>query len=227
MLSTCFLSTAESSPSDLPATTSHRHSHSPSHSFGPYRKRCRSPATTVPSSIPALGALVHTRADLLPPRKRFKDSYSSDDTVEEDIDADVLADIEADATAIKVAEDMDVEAGVDVSIGMEVDVRVDIEDKDEGEAKPSDRGTVEVGVDVVAWIDIPDGMLILDAEERLDQVEKVVQDIYGHVIEIPLQRLEDIESGQRELEARSLIPGGERASLLDRIAALERRNTRL
>ncbi|GJV77960.1 reverse transcriptase domain-containing protein [Tanacetum coccineum] len=200
MLSTRFSSTAESSPSDSPATTSHRHSHSPSHSFGPYRKRCRSPATTVPSFIPALGALVHTRADLLPPRKRFKDSYSSHDTVEEDIDADVLADIEADATAVEVAEDMDVEAGVDASIGMEVNVGVDIEDKDEGEAEPSDRGTVEVGVDVVAWIDIPDGMLMLDAEERLDQ---------------------------RELEARSLIPGGERAGLLDRVAALERRNARL
>ncbi|GKG01690.1 hypothetical protein Tco_0306395, partial [Tanacetum coccineum] len=122
----------------------------------PYRKRCRSPATTVPSFIPALGALVHTRADLLPPRKRFKDSYSLHDTVKEDIDADMLADIEADATAVEVAEDMDVEAGVDASI---------------------------------------DGMLMLDAEKRLDQVKKVVQDIYGHVIKIPLQRLEDIKSG--------------------------------
>nr|GEX75960.1 hypothetical protein [Tanacetum cinerariifolium] len=47
-------------------------------------------AATVPLPIPAPRALVPTRADLLPPRKRFRDSCLS-----EDIDADVLADIKA------------------------------------------------------------------------------------------------------------------------------------
>ncbi|GJT66948.1 hypothetical protein Tco_1018428 [Tanacetum coccineum] len=51
--STRFSPAAESSPSDSSATTLDRHLHSPSHSAGPSRKRCRSPATTVPSSIPA------------------------------------------------------------------------------------------------------------------------------------------------------------------------------
>ncbi|GJR09806.1 hypothetical protein Tco_0792458 [Tanacetum coccineum] len=138
----------------------------------PSRKRCRSPATTVPSSIPASGALVPTCADLLPPHKRFKDSISPEDSVKEDIDADVLADIEADATAVEVAADMDVKAGVDVGIGMEVDVRVDIEDEDEGEPEPSDRGTMEIQVDVVAGIKIPYGMLMADAVEHLEQVEE-------------------------------------------------------
>ncbi|GJV66061.1 putative reverse transcriptase domain-containing protein [Tanacetum coccineum] len=128
---------ALSYPSDLPATTSDRHSHSPSHSAGSSRKRCRSPATTVPSPVPASGELVPTY---------------------------VLADIEADAAAIEVAVDMDVEAGVDA-------------------------GTMEVGVDVVAGIDIPDGMFIPDVVKHLEQVEDVVQDIYGHVMEIPLYRL--------------------------------------
>nr|GFC24934.1 hypothetical protein [Tanacetum cinerariifolium] len=63
--------------------------------------------------------------------------------------------------------------------------------------------------------------------ERLEQVEEVVQDIYGHVMEIPLQRVEDIETGHRELEARSLIASGERIGLLDRVASLERSNARL
>ncbi|GJV37542.1 hypothetical protein Tco_1410019 [Tanacetum coccineum] len=89
------------------------------------------------------------------------------------------------------------------------------------------RGTIEVGVDVVAEINIPDGMLMPDAVEHLEQVEEVVHDIYGHVMEIPLQKLEDIESGQRELEARRLIASGERASFLDHIMALERSNARL
>ncbi|GKC33081.1 hypothetical protein Tco_1040375 [Tanacetum coccineum] len=57
---------------------------------------------------------------------------------------------------------------------------------------------------------ILDGMLMPDAVERLEQVKEGLQDIYKHVIEIPLQRIEDIEKGQRELEARSLIDGKER-----------------
>ncbi|GJS51737.1 putative ribonuclease H-like domain-containing protein [Tanacetum coccineum] len=106
-------------------------------SVGPSRKRCRSPTTAVPSFIPALGALVPTRADLLLPRNRFRDSYSSEDSVKEDIDADVLVDIEADATVVEVAADIDVEAGVDTGIGIEIGD--DIEDEDEGEAESNNR----------------------------------------------------------------------------------------
>ncbi|GJX06399.1 putative reverse transcriptase domain-containing protein [Tanacetum coccineum] len=168
-------------------------------SAGPSRKRCRSPAATVTSSIHALRALFPSHADLLRPRKSFRDFISPKDSVKEDIDIDVLADIEADAIANEVATDMDVEAGVDA----------------------------EVGVDVVARINIPDSMLMPDAMEHLEQVEEVVHDIYRHVMEIPLQRVEDIKTGQRELEARSLIAAGERASLLDQVASLERSNTRL
>nr|GEX60270.1 hypothetical protein [Tanacetum cinerariifolium] len=94
----------------------------------PSRKRCRSSATIMPSYILVSRALVPTHVDLLPPRKRFRDSYSPEDSVEEDIDADVL---------------------------------------------------------------------------------------------------EDIELGQKELEARSFIAGGERAGLLDCVAALKRSNARL
>ncbi|GJY90621.1 hypothetical protein Tco_0505817 [Tanacetum coccineum] len=158
-------------------------------SAGPSRKRCRSPAATMTSSIHALRALVPSRADLLPAQKRLRDSISLEDSVEEDIDTDVLADIEADATVIEVVVDRDVKAWVDAGIGMEVDVRVDVEDEVEDEVESSDRGTIEVRVDVVAGIDIPDGMLMLDAVKRLKQVEEVVQDIYGHVMEIPLRRI--------------------------------------
>ncbi|GKB03162.1 reverse transcriptase domain-containing protein [Tanacetum coccineum] len=166
----------------------------------PSRKRCRSPTATVTSSIHSLRALVPYRVDLLLPRKRFRDSISPEDSVEEDIDADVLADIEADAMAIKVAVDRDVEAGVDSCIGIKVDVEVDVKDEVEEEVESNDRGTMEVGVDVVAGIDIPDGMLMPDAVERLEQVEE---------------------------ETRSLIAGGERSSLLEQVASLERSNVRL
>ncbi|GKB91872.1 reverse transcriptase domain-containing protein [Tanacetum coccineum] len=166
----------------------------------PFRKRCRSPATTVTSFIHATRALVLSRADLLPPRKRFRVSISPEDSVEDDIDTDVLEDIDADVTAVEVVVDRDVEARIDAGIDMEVDVGVDVEDEVEDEVESSDRGTMEVGVDVVFGIDIPDGMLMPDAVEHLEQ---------------------------RELESRSLIAGGERANLLERVASLERRNARL
>ncbi|GKA15909.1 hypothetical protein Tco_0695656 [Tanacetum coccineum] len=193
----------------------------------PSRKRCRSPAAIVTSPIHATRALVPSRDDLLPPRKMFKDSISLEDSVKEDINTDVLEDIEVDATAVKVAVDRDVMTGVDAGIDMEVDVGVDVEDEVEDEVESSERGTIEVRVDVVAGIDILDAMLMPDAVERLEQVEKGLQDIYDHVIEVPLQRIEDIETGQRELEVRSLIAGEERASLLKQVASLERSNARL
>nr|GEY36913.1 hypothetical protein [Tanacetum cinerariifolium] len=54
---------------------------------------------------------------------------------------------------------------------------VDVEDKVEDVVESSDKGTIEVGVDVVARIDIPDGMLILDIVEHLEQVKEGLQDI--------------------------------------------------
>nr|GEV90018.1 hypothetical protein [Tanacetum cinerariifolium] len=164
-------------------------------SAGPSRKRCRSFVATVTSFIHALRALVPFYADLLLPRKRFRDFISPEDTVEEDTDTNVLANIEADATAIEVAIDRDVEAGVDACIGMEVDVGVNVEEAVEDEVESSDMGTMKVGVDVVDGIDYRDGMLMPDAMERLEQ---------------------------RELEARSLIADEERASLLEQIMTIIR-----
>ncbi|GJZ07272.1 hypothetical protein Tco_0541065, partial [Tanacetum coccineum] len=89
------LTTSESSTGDSSSKSS----------AGPSRNRCRSPTTTMTLPIPALGALVPNRADLLPPHKRFRDSYSSGDSVEEDI--------EVDAAAVEAAAAMNVKAGID------------------------------------------------------------------------------------------------------------------
>nr|GEV40147.1 hypothetical protein [Tanacetum cinerariifolium] len=140
-------------------------------SAGLSRKRCRFPATTMTLSIHSMRALVPSCADLLPPRKRFRDSISPVDSVEEDIDTDVLEDIKADATTVK--------------------------DEVKDEVESSDKCTIEVGVDMDAGIDIPDGMLMPDAVKRLEQVKEGLQDIYDYVIEIPLQRIEDIKTTQR------------------------------
>nr|GFB23546.1 hypothetical protein [Tanacetum cinerariifolium] len=80
--------------------------------------------------------------------------------------------------------------------------------------------SVEEDINANELADIKDDATAIEVEEGL-------QDIYEHVMEIPLQRIEDIETRQRELEARSLIAGGERASLLKQVASLERSNVRL
>nr|GEY11870.1 retrotransposon protein, putative, Ty3-gypsy subclass [Tanacetum cinerariifolium] len=101
----------------------------------------------------------------------------------------------ADATVVEAAVDKDVEAGINAGIGMEVDVRIDVEEEVEEDVESNNRGTIEVGVDMDAGIDIPDGMLMPDAVERLEQ-----------------------------LKAGQLIASRERAGLSNRTRSLEREN---
>ncbi|GKD91011.1 hypothetical protein Tco_1366518, partial [Tanacetum coccineum] len=46
----------------------------------------RSPTTSVPSSTPVSRSITPTHADLLPPHKRFRDSYSLKDSREENME---------------------------------------------------------------------------------------------------------------------------------------------
>ncbi|GKD30853.1 hypothetical protein Tco_1241631, partial [Tanacetum coccineum] len=86
-LSTLYPSTtSESSSGD----SSERPLHSSSPSAGPSRKRCRSSVDSVPSSTPVMGSIAPTHAELLPPRKRFRDSYSSKANIEEDTEIDPI-----------------------------------------------------------------------------------------------------------------------------------------
>ncbi|GKA48943.1 hypothetical protein Tco_0741901 [Tanacetum coccineum] len=86
-LSTLYpLTTLESSSGD----SSERPLHSSSHSAGPSRKRYRSPVDSGPSSTPVMRSLAPTRADLLPPHKRFRDSYSPETSIEEDTKIDPI-----------------------------------------------------------------------------------------------------------------------------------------
>nr|GEU52943.1 RNA-directed DNA polymerase homolog [Tanacetum cinerariifolium] len=51
-------------------------------SAGPSHKRCTSSTNLVSSSTPVSKLIAHIHADLLPPRKRFRDSYSPEDSRE-------------------------------------------------------------------------------------------------------------------------------------------------
>ncbi|GKA77555.1 hypothetical protein Tco_0784016 [Tanacetum coccineum] len=75
-------------------SSSERSLDSSSLSSRPSRKRCRSPTTSVPSPTHVSRSIAPTLADLLPPRKRFRDTYSPDDNREEHMEVDT-ADAEA------------------------------------------------------------------------------------------------------------------------------------
>nr|GEZ40200.1 hypothetical protein [Tanacetum cinerariifolium] len=225
LLSTMYpLTTSQSSAGDSSSESS----------AGPSRKRCRSPTTIVTSPIPASGALVPTRVDLLPPHKRFRVSISLEDSIEEESDADVLAAIEAYITAEEAASGIYVEVGLDAGIGIKANVRV----VREYEAESGARGTIKMDraiepvvaddIDEPASEDYPD-MVSADETREVMQMglDASLQVLYNHMQEILVGRIADIEVGQRRFEADSMITSGERAGLLNRVASLERRNARL
>ncbi|GJS59172.1 hypothetical protein Tco_0653956 [Tanacetum coccineum] len=105
--------------------------HSSSHSAGPSRKRCRSPVDSVPLSTLVIGSLAPTRADLLPPRKRFRDSYSSEASIEEDVEVSPIE------TGIDM--ELGISDGDDVRDHVEIDPRDVRDDTEEYEADTSAR----------------------------------------------------------------------------------------
>ncbi|GJX60659.1 hypothetical protein Tco_0292049 [Tanacetum coccineum] len=130
--------TSESSSED----SSERPLYSSSRSAGPSRKRCRSTVDFVPSSTPVMGSLAPTSVDLLPPRKRFRDSYLFEASIEEDTEIDP---IETEVDMDLGISDMD-----DVRDHVEIDLR-DVRDDTEGyEADTSAGDTVEVGIDLMS-----------------------------------------------------------------------------
>nr|GEY02839.1 hypothetical protein [Tanacetum cinerariifolium] len=136
LLSTFFLpTTSESSLGD----SLERPLHSSLHSAGPSRKRCRSPADSVSSSTPVMRSLAPIRADLLPPRKRFRDSYSSETSMEEDT--------EIDTTETEDGRELDIVNRNDARDRVKIDPRDVKDDTEEYEADTSAGDTVKVGID--------------------------------------------------------------------------------
>nr|GFA48840.1 hypothetical protein [Tanacetum cinerariifolium] len=94
----------------------------------PSRKRCKSPTTSVPSSTPILRSIALTLADLLPPRKRFRDLYLPEDSRGEHMeigtgDAEAVADL-------GIGDGVGVDTNDGIGIGVEIaasDIREDEE----------------------------------------------------------------------------------------------------
>nr|GEV94050.1 hypothetical protein [Tanacetum cinerariifolium] len=204
--------TSESSSRD----SSERPLHSSLHSAGPSRKRCRSPTDFVPSSTPVTGSLAPTRADLLPPRKRFKDSYSSETSMEDDT--------EIDTTETEDGRELDIVNGDDVRDHILVDPR---DDRKEFETSVGD--TVTLGID-------PRSVPIVD-EEIVKPVGGDSSSSFGTrdgnirtVEDIPVDldgAIRDFYHHMYELEADQMIASGARAGMAESIKSLRSENLKV
>ncbi|GJX86816.1 hypothetical protein Tco_0337590 [Tanacetum coccineum] len=201
--------TSESSSGD----SSERPMHSSPHSTRPSRKRRRSPVDSVSLSMPVTGSLAPTRADHLPPRKRFRDSYSSKASIEED------AEVGLTGTGF----DMELGIGDEDEVGDHVgidhrDARVDTE---EYEADASAGDIAEVGIDPMtaplveeeivepAGEDSPDSPgtrygIARTVEDTPVDLGDAMCDFYHHMSEVRVDRIVGIETAQRRLEADQL-----------------------
>ncbi|GJU96849.1 hypothetical protein Tco_1321605 [Tanacetum coccineum] len=224
--------TSESSSGGSPE----RPMHLSSHSAGPSRKRCRSPVDLAPLSMPVTGSLAPTRTDLSPPRKRFRDSYSSEASMEED----------AEVGLTRTGVDMELGIGDGDEIGdhVEIDHRDARDDTEEYEADASAGDIAEVGIDPMtaplieeeivepAGEDSPkssgtrDG-IVRSVEDMPVDLGDVVRDFYHHMSEVRVDRIIGIKTAQRRLEADQLIASGDRARMAQMIYSLRVENLKV
>ncbi|GKC29045.1 hypothetical protein Tco_1036339 [Tanacetum coccineum] len=183
------------SPCDSPTTTF----------AGPSRMRHRSPTTSVLVASPVPGALSPVYADLLPPRKRIRDSNFMTN-FEPDIDPDVHADIDACV------------AFIDDIAARGTDVRVEVSTAAEEEAE----STEPVREDHPGLVSA-DGSL----EVMQRGLDVVMQELYDHMVGIPVHRVRVIESVQRDQGHRIVATSQQSATMSKMISTLERDNMRL
>ncbi|GJZ31657.1 hypothetical protein Tco_0576704 [Tanacetum coccineum] len=232
-LSTWYLpTTSESSSGD----SSERPKHLSSHSAGPSRKRCRSPVDSAPLSMPVTGSLAPTRADLSPPRKRFRDSYSSEASIE--------GDAEVGLTETGVDMELGIGDGDEVGDHVGIDHRDARDDTEEYEADASAGDMAEVGIDPMtaplveeeivepAGEDSPDSSgtrdgIVRSVEDMPVDLGDAVRDFYHHMSEVRVDRIVGIETAQRRLEADQLIASGDRARMAEMIYSLRLENLKV
>ncbi|GJR74885.1 hypothetical protein Tco_0087250 [Tanacetum coccineum] len=207
-----------------------------------FRHWCAAPLSTlslvdfVPSSTPVMGSLAPTHADLLPPPKRFKDSYSSEASIEEDTEIDL---IEA-----KVDMELGIGDGDDVRDHVEIDPRDVKDDTEEYEADASVGDTVEVGIDPMSASIVEEEIIepagedssdlsgtrdgiVRSFEDMLIDLNDAVSDFYHHMSEVRIDRIVGIKNVQRRLEADQLIARGHRVSMVERMDNLRLENLKV
>ncbi|GKE32912.1 hypothetical protein Tco_1452234 [Tanacetum coccineum] len=149
----------------------------------------------------------------LPPRKRFRDSYSSEVRGEGHMEigtanAETVADL-------GISEGVGAHTKDGIDMGVEVATSDIREDEEEFEAEASAGGMMEIAVDplVTSGIFKPTGGDVPDLEGTL-------YDISHYMYEVPLDRITEFETAQRQLKAGQLVASRERVGLADRVRSL-------
>nr|GEY24046.1 hypothetical protein [Tanacetum cinerariifolium] len=183
--------------------------HSSLHSARPSRKICRSPTDSVPSSAPIMGSLAPTHDDLLPPRKRFRDSYSPETSMEKDT--------KIDTKETEDGRELDIVDRDDVRDHIEVDPRDDREEF---------KIIEPVGGDSSSSSGTRDGTARSVKDMPVD-LDDVIYEIYHHMSEVRVDRIVGIETTQRQLEADQMIASGERVGMTESIKSLRSENLKI
>ncbi|GJW00123.1 hypothetical protein Tco_1555374 [Tanacetum coccineum] len=167
-------------------SSSKRSLDSSSPSFRSSRKRCRTPTTLVPSPTHVSRLIAPTPADLLPPHKRFRDSYSPEDSGVEHMEVDT-ADAET-VIDIGISEGVVAHPKDGVGMGFEIaasDVR---EDDEEFKAEANTTDTREIAVDP---------LVIGDSSESsrggIPDLKDTIYDIVHYMSEVRIDRITEIE----------------------------------
>ncbi|GKA54847.1 reverse transcriptase domain-containing protein [Tanacetum coccineum] len=177
-----------------------------------------------------------TFANLSPPRKRFRDSYSSEASIE--------GDAKVGLTGTGVDMELGISDGDEVGDHVESDHRDARDDTEEYEAYASTGDTAEVGIDPMTAPlveeeiveptkeDSPDSSgtrddIVRSVEDMPVDLGDAVRDFYHHMSEVHVDRIVGIETAQRRLEADQLIASGDRARMAKMIYSLRLENLKV
>ncbi|GKA42149.1 hypothetical protein Tco_0734809 [Tanacetum coccineum] len=183
-----------------------------------------------------MGSLAPTRANLLPPRKRFRDSYSFEASIEEDTEVDPIE--------TEVDMELGINDGDDVRDHVETGPKDVRDDTEEYKANTSVGDMVEVGIDSMSTPIITEEIVEPTGEDSSDSsgtrdgivrsfedipidLDDAVRDFYHHMSEVRIDGIVGAESVQRRLEADQLIARGERAGMIERIESLRLENLKV
>nr|GEV26394.1 putative reverse transcriptase domain-containing protein [Tanacetum cinerariifolium] len=208
------------SPCDSPTATSVR----------PSCKRCRSHTSSVHIASFVPRALSLVRVDLLPPRKRIR-YFDSETDFEVSLEEGYVP---------YVPREIGLGVNVEDSYEPYTEPDIDPDTTAKEEAESSTRGTIEIRVDRVthpvvlddtAELVREDSPELVSADRSLEVMQRVLdvvmQELYDHMVEIPVHRVKVIESVQRDQGHRIVVTSQQSATMSERIGTLEWDNVRL
>ncbi|GKA77734.1 hypothetical protein Tco_0784271 [Tanacetum coccineum] len=192
------------------------------------------PSRRAPRSI--TGSLAPTRTDLSPPCKIFRDSYSSEASIEEDVEVSL--------TGTEVDMELGIGNGDEVGDHVGIDHRDARDDTKEYKADASVEDMAEVGIDPMtaplveeeivepAGEDSPDSAgtrdgIVRSVEDMPVNLGKAMHNFYHHMSEVCVDRIVGNETAQRRLEADQLIASRDRARMAKMIYSLRLENLKV